>query len=108
MSITKKDLAVLKLDDVAVQDERHLVCGFTELGMVDPFSTTPSDPKARWNAIKKHNNKKNPDLGYHHFSHEGRHLSVIKFPSKPLLFKMMRACVSVYHIEDLWIYKEHT
>ena len=98
MTIPKKEMIALKLDDVAIQDEHHLVCGFTELGMADPFSTAAYNPKARWNGITKYNNKKNPDIGYQHVKYEAKHQPLIKFPSKPLLFKMMRACVNVYYI----------
>ena len=98
MTLTKKEMIAMKLDDVAIQDEYHLVCGFTELGMADPFSAAPGNHKARWNGIVKYNNKKNPDIGYQYVAYESNHMPAIKFPSKPLLFKMMRACVNVYYI----------
>lgn len=41
------------LDDVQPADERHLISGFTELGWVDPYSSDPSNPEIRANAIKK-------------------------------------------------------
>ena len=96
VTLTKKEMNAMKLDDISVQDSNHLVCGFTELGMVDPFSKNVSNPNVRWNEIRKFNNKKNPDIEYIPAEYTARHTPAIKFPSKPLLFKMMRACVNVY------------
>ena len=73
MTIPKKEMIALKLDDIAIQDEHHLVCGFTELGMVDPFSSNPKKSQARWNDIVKFNNKKNPDIEYEREKYVANH-----------------------------------
>ena len=66
VEVPPKEMKAIQLDDVQIADQNHLVCGFSELGMVDPFSSNPSNLRVRWNAIKKFNNKKNPDFEYEH------------------------------------------
>ena len=96
--IPKKELVAMKLDDVQTPDESHLVNGFTELGIVDPFSSNPANPSSRMKQIQKHKNRMNPDIEYEHIVNEVTNMSLIKFPSKPLMLKMMRACVNVYYV----------
>ena len=117
------------LDDVYPEDERHLISGFTELGWVDPYSSDPSNPEVRAVAIKKlqdklrkeeeerlaklaaaakkkKKKKGEPEEVVEEVEEEEYvpKMAFLKLPSAPLLFKMMRACVDVQEVDQLWIY----
>jgi hypothetical protein len=117
------------LDDVQPVEAPHLISGFTELGWVDPYSSDPSNPEIRSAAIKKlqaklqkeeeerqakllalkkkqRNRKDQPEEieAEEEQAPFVPRMSFLKFPSAPLLFKMMRACVDVQEVDQLWIY----
>jgi hypothetical protein len=134
-NLTKKEVTSMKLDgvswldDVYPEDERHLISGFADLGWVDPYSSDPSNPDIRANAVKKLQDKlrKEEDERLAKLAAAAKKkkkkkgqpeevveeveveefvpkMCFLKFPSAPLLFKMMRACVDVQELDQLWIY----
>ena len=92
---------------------------FIEICWVDPWAADPAKPNLRGYAPSKKKKKlkqlsgakkKTLTRGLSFIDElaeqEPKEITIFQFPSKALLLKIMRACLGVKKIEDLWIYHD--
>lgn len=106
----------------STKDNPAFINDFIEICWVDPWAADPAKPNVRgYPKSKKKKKLKNWAKGTKRALTRGlsfideldddntpvKDITIFQFPSHALTVKMMRACLGVKRIEDLWIYHEN-
>ena len=106
-----------KLEDASSKENPAFINDFIEICWVDPWAADPAKPNLRGYPKKKKKKKlqtwakasqKALKSGLNYIDDLAdqpvKDITIFQFPSHALLVKIMRACIGVKRIEDLWIY----